>query len=85
LKEGRVNELMYLLPWALQEEDLRNPGLSRNEPLEKATLSRELLMHYFNLSRLPHDRKVSQQFYSKMTWAVTFAEALIGSASSIRL
>jgi hypothetical protein len=65
---------MYLLSWALQEEVLRNPGLSRNARLEKAILGFELLMHSFNLWCLPHDCDVSQRFYSKTTQALTFTE-----------
>jgi hypothetical protein len=37
--------LMYLLLWALQEEVMRNPFLSRGERLEKAILSFTLLLH----------------------------------------
>jgi hypothetical protein len=74
LQEGQVNELMYLLPWVLQEEVLRNPALSRAQRLEKATLSFGILTQYFNLSRLPHDSGVSQRFDSKTTRAVTFVD-----------
>jgi hypothetical protein len=74
LKEGSVNGLMDCLPWALQQEVLRNPGLSQNEHLEKGTLNFELLMHYFHSFRFPHDREVSQRFSSQTTRALTFAE-----------
>jgi hypothetical protein len=65
---------MYLLPWAREEEVLRNPSISREQRLEKAALSFQLLMHDFNLSCLPHDTGISQRFSSKTTLAVTFAE-----------
>jgi hypothetical protein len=66
--------LLYLLPWALQEEVIRSPHLLRRERLEKAVLSFFLLLHYFDLSFLPRAEGVTQRFNRKQTVAVTFAE-----------
>jgi hypothetical protein len=66
--------LMYLLPWALQEEVIRSPTLSRAERLEKALLSFHLLLHSFDLSFLPRSEGVNQRFRQGRTAAVTFAE-----------
>jgi hypothetical protein len=66
--------LMYLLPWALQEEVIRSPTLSRPERLEKALLSFDLLVHYFDLSFLPRREGVTQRFTKGRTAVVTFAE-----------
>jgi hypothetical protein len=72
--EDKEKELMYLLPWALQEEVIRSPTLSRQERLDKATLSFKLLFHYYLLSFYPSAPGVSQRFHSATTTAVTFAE-----------
>jgi hypothetical protein len=72
--DDKEKELMYLLPWALQEEVIRSPTLSRQERLDKATLSFRLLFHYYLLSFFPHAPGVSQRFSSETTTAVTFAE-----------
>jgi hypothetical protein len=72
--DDQENELMYLLPWALQEEVIRSPTLSRQERLDKATLSFKLLIHDYLLSFFPSAPGVSQRFNSETTVAVTFAE-----------
>jgi hypothetical protein len=74
LQGNQTNELMYLLPWALQEEVLRNPSLTREERLEKATLSFLLLYHYFKLSSLPCEAGVSKRFRKITSRALTFAD-----------
>jgi hypothetical protein len=48
-KDGDL-ALLYLLPWALQEEMIRGSALRRRELLEKAVLSCYLLIHFFDLS-----------------------------------
>jgi hypothetical protein len=68
---------LYLLPWALQEELIRNPALRRHERLEKALLSFYLLLPYFDLSFLPRAQGIAQRFRSRDTVAVTFAEESI--------
>jgi hypothetical protein len=68
-----MHELMYLLPWTLQEV-VRSPKLTREEHLRKAILSFKLLLHYFDLSHLPCGPGVSKRFVSGRTVAVTFAE-----------
>jgi hypothetical protein len=40
---GRFTESLNRLPWSLQEEGMRNPGLPRGERLGKAILSLKLL------------------------------------------
>jgi hypothetical protein len=72
--DDKEKELMYLLPWALQEEVIRSPTLSRQERLDKATLSFRLLFHYYLLSFFPSAPGVSQRFQQETTTAVTFAE-----------
>jgi hypothetical protein len=74
LEQGQTNELMYLLPWALQEEVLRHPSLRREQRLEKAVLSFQLLLHYFRLSLLPHDAHVTKRFYTDKTRVLTFTD-----------
>jgi hypothetical protein len=74
LKANQSNELMYLLPWALQEEVLRNPALSRDQRLEKAVLGFQLLMHYYDLSCLPHVGGVTKRFSSGTTQVLAFAD-----------
>jgi hypothetical protein len=74
IESESLMELMYLLPWALQEEVFRSPGLSRQERLDKAILSFKLLLHYYHLSGFPSDPAVFQRFKSKGAAAVTFAE-----------
>jgi hypothetical protein len=74
LSAGQMNEFMFLLPWALQEEVIRAPELSRKERLMKAVLSLKLLLHYFDLSSLPRAKGVTQRFSKAETEAVTFAE-----------
>jgi hypothetical protein len=73
-EEGDHLSLLYLLPWALQEEVIRNPDLTRQERLEKAVLSFHFLVHYFDLSFLPRSDGINQRFRKKDTVAVTFAE-----------
>jgi hypothetical protein len=65
---------MFMLPWALQEEVIRAPELSRKERLMKAVLSFKLLLHYFDLSSLPRAKGVTQRFDQDETIAVTFTE-----------
>jgi hypothetical protein len=48
-------------------------GLSRDERLMKAILSFKLLLHYFDLSCLPRQDGISQQYTAGQTEAVTFA------------
>jgi hypothetical protein len=60
--------LMYLLIWALQEESIRSPQLSRQDLLENAFLSFHLLLHYFDLSFLPRSEGITQPFDQKRTW-----------------
>jgi hypothetical protein len=68
-------ELMYLLPWTLQEEVVRSPDLSRQERLDKAILSFKLLHQYYLLSHFPRAQYVTQRFSARAgTKAVTFAE-----------
>jgi hypothetical protein len=67
------NEFMYLLPWTLQEEVVRNPHLTREDRLLKALLSLKLLLHYFDLCSLPPSEGVSQRYIPGKTQAVTFA------------
>jgi hypothetical protein len=73
-EQGEHLALLYLLPWALQEEVIRNPLLTREERLEKAVLNFHLLLHYFDLSFLPRSEGINQRFRKKDTVAVTFAE-----------
>jgi hypothetical protein len=73
-EQGDDLALLYLLPWALQEEVIRNPALTRPERLDKALLSFNLLLHYFDLSFLPRSEGITQRFQRKQTVAVTFAE-----------
>jgi hypothetical protein len=77
-KRGDEKELMYLMPWALQEEVMRSPTLSRQERLSKAILSFKLFMHYFLLSFFPSAKRVFQRFQAATTPAVTFAETSQG-------
>jgi hypothetical protein len=72
--QDKEKELMYLLPWALQEEVIRSPTLSRQERLDKAILSFRLLFHDSLLSFFPSASGVSQRFQRATTTAVTFAE-----------
>jgi hypothetical protein len=74
LQEDRPNELMYLLPWALQEEVIRSPTLTRQERLDKAVLSFEILIHYFHLSFLPYCMSVTKRFDKEITTHLTFAD-----------
>jgi hypothetical protein len=74
LAADQINEFMFLLPWALQEEVVRSPNLSREDRLMKAVLAFKLLLHYFDLSSLPHAEGVTQRFLAEETIAVTFAE-----------
>jgi hypothetical protein len=74
MEKGNDIALMYLLPWALIEMVVRNPDLNRLERLEKALVSFDLLMHYFDLSFLPRSDGITQRFNKSRTAAVTFAE-----------
>jgi hypothetical protein len=73
LESDYMNEVMYLIPWAIQEEVVRNPALSRDERLMKAILSFKLLLHYFDLSCLPGQDGISQRDAAGQTEVVTFA------------
>jgi hypothetical protein len=68
-----MNKVMYLIPWAIQEEVVRNPALSLDERLMKAILNFKLLLHYFVLSCLPRQDGISQRYTAGQTEAVTFA------------
>jgi hypothetical protein len=74
LQEDRTNELVYLLPFALQEEVLRNAGLTGEQRLEKAILSFKQLRHYFHLSSFPRDQGVTKQFLQNRMQVLTFAD-----------
>jgi hypothetical protein len=74
MDNGNDLALLYLLPWALQEEVTRSPDLFRPTRLEKAVLSFLLLLRYFDLSSLPRSEGITQRFDSRRTVAVTFAE-----------
>jgi hypothetical protein len=65
--------LTPLLPWALQEEVVRNPSMPGDERLMKALLSFKSLLQYFDLSGMPRDPGVSKRFDGQMTKALTFA------------
>jgi hypothetical protein len=67
------NEFMYLLPFALQEEVLRDTELPRDERLMRAILAFKLLMHFFELTCFPREEGV-QQRWGRDALAVTFAE-----------
>jgi hypothetical protein len=69
-----VISLLCLLPWALQKEVIRRRTLSRQERLEKATLSFKLLVYYYYPSRFPAAEGVLQPFHALTTTAMTFAE-----------
>jgi hypothetical protein len=68
-------ELMYLLPWALQEEVIRSPNLPRQDRLEKAILSFKLLHHFYRLSTFEPAEHVGQRWREESAIeAITFAE-----------
>jgi hypothetical protein len=73
LESDYMNEVMYLIRWAIQEEVVRNPAMSHDDRLMKAILSFKLLLHYFNLSRLPRQDGISQRYTAGQMEAVTFA------------
>jgi hypothetical protein len=66
--------LLYLLPWALQEEVIRSSSLDRAERLSKAILSFKILRHLFDLSVLPCAPGIAKRFRRSATNATTFAE-----------
>jgi hypothetical protein len=68
-----MNEVMYFIPWAIQEEVVRNSALSRDERLMKAILNFKLLLYDFDLSCLPHQDGISQRYTASQTEVVTFA------------
>jgi hypothetical protein len=74
LEQKHLSEFMYMLPFTLQEQVIRNPDLPRDDRLAKAVLSFKLLVHYFELSWVKADPRVSQRYRSGSTEAVTFAE-----------
>jgi hypothetical protein len=74
MDSDRLTEMMYLLPWALQEEVVPSPALTRQDRFEKAMLGFKLLLHYYHLSAFPAADGVSQRFHGGVTEAVTFAE-----------
>jgi hypothetical protein len=74
LEKERLTEFLYLLPFTLQQEVVRNPTMSRYNRLAKAILSFKLLVHFFYLSWGDHHPSVTQRFTSKRTEALTFAE-----------
>jgi hypothetical protein len=65
--------ILYLIPWAVQEEVVRNPDLSRDDRVMKTILSFKLLLHYFDLSCLPRQDGISQRYIAGQTEAVTSA------------
>jgi hypothetical protein len=69
----RILDLMYLIPWALQEEVVRSPTLSQEQRLMKAMMSFRLLFHYYELSSLPPAPGVAKR-YAAGKRCVTFAE-----------
>jgi hypothetical protein len=69
----KLDDLMYLLPWTLQEEVIRSPTLSRGERLMKAIASFELLFHYYELSKRERARNVGPTHRKGVT-CLTFAE-----------
>jgi hypothetical protein len=70
-----MTELMYLPPWALQEEVIRSPELPRQDRLEKAILSFKVLHHFYRLSTFEPAEHVGQRFREASALeAVTFAE-----------
>jgi hypothetical protein len=74
---NRFTELLYLLPWDLQEDGIKNPSLSREGRLEKVILSFKLLLHSFELSAAACADGVSARFHSPVTEAVAFAERAV--------
>jgi hypothetical protein len=73
LSPGHVNEFMFMLPWALQEEVIRAPELSCEEQFITAVLSSRLLLHYFDFTSLPRAKSITQRFTEDETVAVMFA------------
>jgi hypothetical protein len=61
------------MPWAIQEEAVRNPALSRDERLMKVILSFKFLLHYFDSLCLPRQDGISQRYTASQTEVVTFA------------
>jgi hypothetical protein len=74
LNGRHVGKFMFLIPWALQTEVVRNGQLSREEQLMKAVLALNLLSHYFDPSCLPRADGVTQRFVAEKMTAVTFPE-----------
>jgi hypothetical protein len=75
LQDEHLTEFMYLLPFTLQEDVIRNTNLTRTERLAKAVLSFRLLVHYFDLCCGEHYPGVHGRFCEKRgSIAVTFAE-----------
>jgi hypothetical protein len=75
LQGEHLTQFMYLLPFTLQEDVIRNTDLSRTERLAKAVLSFRLLVHYFDLCCGKHYPGVHGRFCEKRgSVAVTFAE-----------
>jgi hypothetical protein len=74
LSNDDLNEFMFLLSCALQEEVIRNPLLSRPEGLMKVVLGFRLSLHYFDMSSVPRAQRVTQRFISGRSTAMIFAE-----------
>jgi hypothetical protein len=74
LHAEKLTEFMYLLPFTLQEDVIRNTRLTRYDRLSKAILSFKILVHYFDLHCGEHEPYITQRFQSDITAAVTFAE-----------
>jgi hypothetical protein len=75
LHEEQFTEFMYLLPFTLQEDVIRNPDMTREERLAKAILSFRLLMHYFDLCCGGRCDGIHERWSTKRgTEALTFAE-----------
>jgi hypothetical protein len=75
LHEEQLTEFMYLLPFTLQADVIRNPDMPRDERLAKAILSFRLLNHYFDLCCGKHYPTVHGRYCARRgTEAVSFAE-----------
>jgi hypothetical protein len=69
-----LHEFMYLIPWTLQEEVMRNQRLESQERLLTALLAFKFLLRHFELSHMVCGSGVSRRFISRVTVAVTLAE-----------
>jgi hypothetical protein len=74
IEANELSAMLYLLPWALQEEVIRSPMLNREDRLTKAILSFKILRHLFDLSLLPCAPRIGKRFRQGEMLATTFAE-----------